>query len=198
MKKIALFSLLLLIMAGCKMTTWEEKTSDAYWDTSNLNVWDGEKWESVSAFNEEVALIYVGNWNENYRPDKIRITFNGADSLTLLLLDSASNEIYLGPISSGAEAVLNFSNDTDIETLSIYIPAPHDTFAVTKIEFGFTGPSGAVREKFSSRAAAIEFETGKSTSAKLSGRKAAAMFSSKIDRASYFAGRRSEIDFSSR
>lgn len=134
-KYIALILFIVLSIIGCKMTIWEDKTSDAYWTTSGQPYDSG--WCDVLEDAYDFTLTAIVGWNTAYRPNKIRISFSGVGPVMVALSDSAFQTLTPFPhvyLNSGEYLDITYIVN-DLKYLDFF-DADND-FKITKIEFGF-------------------------------------------------------------
>lgn len=122
-----------VFLEGCKIMIWEDKTSDAYWE-SDLSEWGGSSW--LPGFTDSPDdppiitwvdfLTPVGLWKVGYFPNRLRVTFTGVDRVKLNIHRTLS-EIF-SAVSS------EISSIEEIASISF---SSRTYFEITKIEFGF-------------------------------------------------------------
>jgi hypothetical protein len=150
MKKLLLiFAVILSISSmSCKVTAWEDKTSDTYWVISEAD-WDGSKWSSHDYGSGQWVVLYsVGaadtGWAAGYRPDKVRITFTNSESGLIDYDIGCSGPMFVNVenVASGTIQTMEYSAlgeyCSGIDLLRIFSKNTEQQFQVTKIEFGFT------------------------------------------------------------
>lgn len=136
MRNVCAVILLLFLFFGCKMTTWEEKTSDVYWDVIK-GVWDGEKWVGELEEDKFVVEISVkGAWAVDYRPEYIKVTWVGSSPTLsqLYMWTDTEDHIMQNSFESGVSYI--FTGKTS-DFLYFKCFEFTDNFGITKIEFGF-------------------------------------------------------------
>lgn len=114
--------------------TWMNLIHQGFWNI-DFGSWNGSSFDSQNIGNHFVALTPSSDWNVNFAPTKMKITYTGGPITGVLIADRASELIAGGsPITynSGDELIIDWLGwDTFYHTI-ISTVAP---FTVTKIEY---------------------------------------------------------------
>jgi len=148
------------------MGEWVERFDDSYWEVwpdTPLGSWDNpnQEWDSEeSGGNRWLYLSEIGTWVEGFRPFKIRVTFTGADSLYISLVDSDLNEL-CGEVVSSGETINLTDHGHNIMLFGAVIG--EDDFSITNIEFFVESPHKTIIINPENRTAGINAENRKTS-----------------------------------
>lgn len=144
MKNLMISVLLCLSIPACKVTAWEDKTDNAFWE-DGIGSCENAPWTPLydADIGYYVELNVIGSWVAGYRPSKIRVTYTGGTTVEMGLKGADPSYIAQSlSYTSGAEANTSFAIN-DIFTLLVGNKYPDQTyFEITKIEFGFNIDKG--------------------------------------------------------
>jgi len=122
-----------------KHDCWMAYFDDNYWESGTYGVWDAleNRWEAEPYQNfYGIALLALPTWVEDYRPEKVKITFTGVATLQCIMYDTEGFPWFLigdDAITSGKELTINWQG-YDIYTLTVKSYG-ESVFYVTNIEF---------------------------------------------------------------
>lgn len=140
--KYIIVALVAVVLCACKVTAWEDKTSNTYWEASEGD-WDGSKWTSADyGTGHWIVLRVSSDWVSAYKPNKMKITFTNSESgvVNYDLGCEGAGTVYVdvSGVASGVISDLDPSSTCPYFTLlRVFSLDTEQEFEVTKIEFGF-------------------------------------------------------------